>query len=141
MRSRQRVRSIVLMIHLAGANIIDARIHATRSGWAVDNFLIQDPHGAAVPRSGAARADRTLDRGCARHRIALEPRLVQRPLPHHRSKAFDVDPRVLFDNKASNRFTVIEVNARDRSALLNRLARTLFEEGLVVHSAHITAYG
>ena len=47
---------------------------------------------------------------------------------------------MVFDNKASNRFTGIEVNARDRSALLNRLARTLFEEGLVVHSAHITAY-
>ena len=36
---------------------------------------------------------------------------------------------------------MIEVNARDRSALLNRLSRALFEEGLVVQSAHITAYG
>ncbi len=36
---------------------------------------------------------------------------------------------------------MIEVNARDRSALLNRLARALFESQLIVHSAHITAYG
>ena len=50
-------------------------------------------------------------------------------------------PRVIFDNDASSRFTVVEVNALDRPALLNRLARTLFESRLMVHSAHITTYG
>src|SRR5262249_17259251 len=33
-------------IHLAGGNIIDARIHTTRDGMAIDNFLVQDPFGA-----------------------------------------------------------------------------------------------
>jgi [protein-PII] uridylyltransferase len=32
-------------IHLAGGNIIDARIHTTRDGLALDNFLVQDPLG------------------------------------------------------------------------------------------------
>ena len=36
---------------------------------------------------------------------------------------------------------MIEVNARDRPALLNRLARALFESQLMVNSAHITNYG
>ena len=36
---------------------------------------------------------------------------------------------------------MIEVNARDRPALLNRLARALFEGRLVIHSAHVTNYG
>ncbi|HZV09419.1 MAG TPA: hypothetical protein VFF94_06655, partial [Novosphingobium sp.] len=40
-----------------------------------------------------------------------------------------------------NRFTVVEVAARDRPALLNRLARALFEARLIVHSAHIATYG
>ena len=48
---------------------------------------------------------------------------------------------MIFDNAASSRFTVIEVNARDRPALLNRLARVLFESRLMVHSAHIATYG
>uniref|UniRef100_UPI0035944F19 [protein-PII] uridylyltransferase n=1 Tax=Blastomonas sp. TaxID=1909299 RepID=UPI0035944F19 len=30
-------------IHLAGGNIIDARIHTRRDGMALDNFLVQDP--------------------------------------------------------------------------------------------------
>ncbi len=128
-------------IHLAGGNIIDARIHTTREGWAVDNFLVQDPHGRPFREEAQVeRLEKSIADALA-NRIDLAPRLAQRPLPHGRSKAFDVRPRVVFDNKASNRFTVIEVNARDRSALLNRLARALFEEGLVVHSAHITAYG
>ena len=50
-------------------------------------------------------------------------KLAARPLAHSRAKAFDVAPRVGFDNDASNNFTVIEVTARDRPALLNRLAR------------------
>ncbi|WP_341710926.1 [protein-PII] uridylyltransferase [Erythrobacter sp.] len=128
-------------IHLAGGNIIDARIHTTRQGWALDNFLVQDPHGGAfAERSQLDRLKKSIGDALA-NRVDLAPRLAQRPLAHSRARVFDVSPRVLFDNKASNRFTVIEVNARDRPALLNRLARTLFEQRLVVHSAHITNYG
>ncbi len=128
-------------IHLAGGNIIDARIHTTRKGWAIDNFLVQDPHGAPFRDAHQfERIERTITDALA-NRIDLSPRLAKRPLPHSRSKVFDVSPQVGFDNKASNRFTVIEVNARDRPALLNRLARVLFENRLVVHSAHITHYG
>lgn len=128
-------------IALAGANIIDARIHTARSGWAIDNFLVQDPlgkpfrEGQQIERLKAAIADALANRG------EMVPKLAARPLPRSRAGAFEVAPRVTFDNNASNRFTVIEVNARDRPALLNRLARALFECNLVVHSAHITAYG
>ena len=128
-------------IHLAGANIIDARIHTTRSGWAVDNFLVQDPHGRPFREEGQLRRIEKSIGDALANRIELVPQLAKRPLHHNRAKAFDVAPRVLFDNKASNKFTVVEVNARDRAALLNRLARALFEQRLVVHSAHITAYG
>ena len=128
-------------IHLAGGNIIDARIHTTRDGWAIDNFLVQDPHGRPFREPAQlGRLEHSIADALA-NRIELAPKLAQRPLPHGRAAAFEVRPRVLFDNKASGRFTVIEVNARDRPALLNRLGRALFEGGAIVHSAHITAYG
>ena len=73
--------------------------------------------------------------------MKLQPGLAARPLARLRADAFDVSPMVVFDNQASNRFTVIEVSSRDRPALLNRLARTLFEARLIVHSAHIATYG
>lgn len=128
-------------IHLAGANIIDARIHTARSGYAVDNFLVQD-HNAQPFREEAqmARIEKGI-RDALLAKVELVPKLAARPLAHSRAKAFDVAPRVGFDNDASNHFTVIEVTARDRPALLNRLAHALYKASLIVHSAHITAYG
>src|SRR3546814_14173523 len=35
-------------IHVAGGNIIDARIHTTRDGMALDHFLVQDPSSEAL---------------------------------------------------------------------------------------------
>ncbi len=128
-------------IHLAGGNIIDARIHTTSNGITLDNFLVQDPLGRPfMEDEQIARLKQAIGDALA-NRVELVPQLAKRPAAHARADAFDVRPRVLFDNDASNRFTVIEVNARDRPALLNRLARALFEAQLIVHSAHITTYG
>jgi len=128
-------------IHLAGGNIIDARIHTSRRGYAVDNFLVQDPLGQPFHEEGQlARLKQSITDALG-NRIKLVPKLAQRPLARNRSKAFDVRPSVVFDNSASNRFTVIEIIARDRPALLNRLSRALFESNLMVNSAHITNYG
>ena len=128
-------------IHLAGANIIDARIHTTRVGKAVDNFLVQDPLGQ--PFREASQLDRLEQaiRDALANRIELVPQLAKRPLARPRASSFDVRPEIFIDNDASNRFTVIEVNARDRPALLNRLARALFECRLMVNSAHVTQFG
>ena len=52
-----------------------------------------------------------------------------------------MQPNVLIDNKASNRYTVVEVNARDRPALLFALAFALFESKVTIRSAHIATYG
>ncbi|WP_284124137.1 [protein-PII] uridylyltransferase [Parerythrobacter aestuarii] len=128
-------------IHLAGGNIIDARIHTTRNGWAVDNFLVQDPLGKSFAEARQLERIKQSITDAIANRGELVPKLAKRPLKQSRAAAFDVRPWVQFDNDASSRFTVVEVNARDRPALLNRLGRALFENQLMVHSAHITAYG
>ncbi len=128
-------------IHLAGANIIDARIHTAKSGFAVDNFLVQDQHGQPFREEAQIARIQKGIRDALLAKVELVPRLAARPLAHSRARAFDVAPRVGFDNDASNHFTVIEVTARDRPALLNRLAHALYKANLIVHSAHITAYG
>jgi [protein-PII] uridylyltransferase len=128
-------------IHLAGGNIIDARIHTAKNGTAVDNFLVQDPLGRPFGEEVQLARLKTAIADALANRVKLVPQLAARPLARPRAEAFTVRPRVEFDNDASNRFTVIEVNARDRPALLNRLARALFESRLIVHSAHIATYG
>ena len=41
-------------ISLAGGNIIDARIHTTDDGMALDNFLVQDMSGRAIRRAATS---------------------------------------------------------------------------------------
>ena len=128
-------------ISLAGANIIDARIHTTRVGKAVDNFLVQDPLGKPFQEAAQLeRLQKSIEDSLA-GKVDLVPQLAKRPLARPRAESFDVRPTVLVDNKASGRFTVIEVTARDRPALLNKLAHALFANRLMVNSAHITHYG
>ena len=128
-------------IHVAGGTIIDARIHTTRDGMAIDNFLVQDPLGGTFTEpERLARLTRAIEDALAnRHRLA--DRLAARPLPRARAEAFPIEPNVLIDNRASNRYTVVEVNARDRPALLNALAHALFQSKVTIHSAHIATYG
>ncbi len=128
-------------IHLAGGNIIDARIHTAHNGMAVDNFLVLDPLGRPFSESGQLERLHTAIADALSNRTKMQPQLAARPLARPRADAFEVRPRCDFDNKASQRFTVIEIASRDRPALLNRLARALFDSRLIVHSAHIATYG
>ncbi|RYY44597.1 MAG: [protein-PII] uridylyltransferase, partial [Sphingomonadales bacterium] len=127
-------------IHAAGGNIIDARIHTTRDGMALDNFLVQDPLGRPFDDPGQlARIETGIAEALA-NRAKLTERLAAKPL-RLRADAFTIEPNVLIDNKASNRFTVIEVQARDRPALLHHLAYALFQSKVTIHSAHVATYG
>lgn len=128
-------------IHLSGGNIIDARIHTTRDGMAIDNFLVQDPLGRPLMEEEQIERLKTAIADALANRQRMVPKLVARPTARPRADTFHSAPLVLIDNKASNRFTVIEVNAHDRPALLNRLAFALFDLRLIVHSAHIATYG
>jgi [protein-PII] uridylyltransferase len=126
-------------IAAAGANIIDARIHTTRDGMALDNLLVLDGRGRPY-------ADRRLRQRLVRSVEAALTGEHAPPLPageagRARNTAFDVAPSVAIADRASTRTTVVEVNARDRRALLAALAAAIHVEGHRIHSAHIATYG
>ena len=73
--------------------------------------------------------------------MCIRDRLHAKPNARPRADAFAIEPAALIDNRASNRYTVIEVNARDRPALLYALAHALFQAKVMIHSAHIATYG
>jgi [protein-PII] uridylyltransferase len=128
-------------ISLSGGNIIDARIHTTADGMALDNFLVQDATGAAF--SDQHRIDRlnSAVRAAVKGQEPMTERLEARALPLVRADAFTIQPAVFVDNRASGRYTVVEVNARDRAALLSGLAQAIFESDATIGSAHIATYG
>jgi len=127
---------------LFGASIVEARIFTLANGHALDIFTIQNAAGKAVSDP------RDLER--LKNRIAnsltgeLRPwrELVGREsLPRRARDVFEVPPRVLIDNTASNFFSVIEVNGRDRPGLLHDVTRALTECGLQIGTAKISTYG
>jgi [protein-PII] uridylyltransferase len=123
---------------LAGANIIDARIHTTHDGMALDNLLVLDGRGNPYSdRRLRSRLVRSVEAALTR------PEAPQLPTGDvsRRSAAFDVAPSVAIADRASTRTTVVEVNARDRPALLAALAAAIHAVGHRIHSAHIATYG
>jgi [protein-PII] uridylyltransferase len=127
---------------ISGANIVDAKIFTLANGMALDTFSLQDLEGK--PFDGPQR----LARLAARVELSLSNRLdIARELDSQKSawpksdRVFTVQPRVLVDNNASDTFTVIEVNGRDRPGFLHVVTRALTRMNLQIASAHITTYG
>jgi len=123
----------------AGASIVDARIHTTRDGMALDNLLVQDSQRRPyADRRLRARLVKAVQAALAED--VMPPAPSPPPLPRRRA-AFKVAPSVIVAEQASTRTTVVEVNARDREGLLARLAFAIHSQGLQVRSAHIATYG
>ncbi|WP_421995546.1 [protein-PII] uridylyltransferase [Roseococcus sp.] len=126
---------------VAGASIVDARIHTLTNGMALDTFWVQDSAGGAFEAPHRlARLSVLIEQALSgRLRLSAEIRKVRREPA--RLAAVTVPPRVVVDNFASNTHTVIEVNGRDRPGLLHDVTAAISEQGLQIASAHITTYG
>jgi len=128
---------------VAGASIVDARIHTMTNGMALDTFWIQDAAGGTfdAPHRLARLAVLIEQALSGRIRLAAEIRKVSKLLLGQRMRAIHVPPRVVIDNHASNTHTVLEVNGRDRPGLLHDVTAAVSDQGLQIASAHVTTYG
>ncbi len=128
---------------VAGASIVDARIHTMTNGMALDTFWVQDAAGGTfdAPHRLARLAVLIEQALSGRLRITAEIRKMSKVLLGQRMRAIHVPPRVVIDNHASNTHTVLEVNGRDRPGLLHDVTAAISEQGLQIASAHVTTYG
>ncbi len=128
-------------IAMAGASIVDAKAFTTADGVALDTFWVQSAdRGAFDDDERLARIASLLEAALAGE-IRLDRALDRRPSFPRRTAALGIEPRVLIDNEASSRHTVIEIVGRDRTGFLHDVARTLTALGLSIVSAHISTYG
>jgi [protein-PII] uridylyltransferase len=128
---------------VAGATIVDARIHTLTDGMALDTFWIQDAGGGSLEAPHRlAKISAVIEQVLSgRLRLATEIEKAANSVVGGRMRAIHVPPRVVVDNSASNRHTVIEVNGRDRPGLLHDVTAAITSQGLQIASAHITTYG
>ncbi len=128
---------------VAGASIVDARIHTLTNGMALDTFWVQDAAGGAfdAPHRLARLSVLVEQSVSGRLQLATEIGRMGEALIGRRMRAIHVPPRVVLDNRASHTHTVIEVNGRDRPGLLHDVTSAISDQGLQIASAHVTTYG
>ena len=128
---------------VAGASIVDARIHTMTNGMALDTFWIQDAAGGTFDAPHRlARLSVVIEQALSgRLRLTSEIRKLSKSLLGRRMRAIHVPPRVVVDNHASHTHTVLEVNGRDRPGLLHDVTAAISDQGLQIASAHVTTYG
>jgi [protein-PII] uridylyltransferase len=122
----------------AGFSILDAKIHTTRTGWALDTFQIVTTmlpeHYRELITMVESGLTRTIDN--------------QGPLPapsrgrlSRRVKSFPMSPRVTLkpDDKAQN--WLLSISASDRNGLLYSIATVLAKHGIDLQLAKISTLG
>ncbi|MXV44141.1 [protein-PII] uridylyltransferase [Saccharibacter sp. 17.LH.SD] len=127
---------------LCEASIADARIHTLSNGMVLDSFWIQDGYGEAFEEPDhVARLKETIDAALTGN-IDLPVALAAATPPlTRRLEALNIPSRIVIDNDASDSFSVVEVNGRDRPALLYDITAALSRASMHISSAHITTYG
>ena len=126
----------------SGASIVDARVHTTNDGMAIDTIWIQAAGGGALrDEEHLERLEQRVVRALTEDKEGADAaacEVAPRPV---RSAPIALEPHVLVDNGASTGYTVIEVSARDRPGLLYDITRTLSACGVSIGSAHISTVG
>ena len=129
-------------IAASGATIVDAKIFTTNDGMALDTFFIQDAEGGAFDQPNRlARLTKSIERTLRGEFLPKAAMPAEKPGLPSRTRVFRVPPLVLIDNNASNRYTVIEVNGRDRPGFLYDVTKALYDLSLSIGSAHVATYG
>ena len=128
-------------IAVSGASIQDAKVFTTKDGMALDSFWIQEADGELFKDTHRIeRLKKTIARTLAGELLPRKE-LTALSSRSHKMDAFAIEPRVLIDNKASNRYTLIEVNGLDRPTFLYLLSQALVDLKLSIGSAHIATFG
>jgi len=113
----------VLAAH--GLDILSARIVSTADGYALDVFEVRGRAGRPVERTRWRRARADLV-AAARGKLDVAALLERRRGGNILHRALPpVATRVSVDNRASQRFTVVDVRGEDRLGLLHDLATAL----------------
>ena len=127
-----------------GVRIIDARIFTSNNGLAFDSFYVQTEKKEAIKNANhIARLTKTiknLHQGSMRALDEIDKK-EKKTKKHRLSSIFSFEPKIEFDNDASDQYSVIEVECVDHSGLLYQLALTIFNQDLFLSSAHIATYG
>ena len=112
-----------------GLNILKAEAFANARGTILDTFAFEDPkRNLDLNPPEVERLKMTLEK-VARGRLRARDLLKGRPAPAPPSRGSRIEPRISFNQSASETSTLIETVSEDRPGLLYELTRAISEAG------------
>jgi len=119
-------------------NVVDAKIHTTRHGYALDTFLVMETNEERQEHGLPEKVERDLATTLAT-RPPLGPAATGRV--SRQARHFAIEPVVnLRPDEKGQRF-ILSITAGDRPGLLYRIARVLGEHQVNLQTAKITTLG
>ncbi|MEF9995748.1 MAG: [protein-PII] uridylyltransferase, partial [Burkholderiaceae bacterium] len=119
-------------------SILDARIHTTRHGWALDTFLVTDHGRNPHYRELLSQIEHELAELIAKAAPLAAP---AKGRMSRQSRHFPISPAVQLQPDERGRNYLLSITATDRIGLLYSIARVLAEHGVNVQTAKILTLG
>ncbi len=120
-------------------NILDARIYTTRTGYALDTFLVLDEAGTPVTEDFRIEEITHTLLDMLRNPQQPPVDVVRRGSRH--IKHFNIETRITFDNEPDFGKTQLELITPDHPGLLSKVGKAFIESDILVDSARITTIG
>jgi [protein-PII] uridylyltransferase len=128
----------------AGFNILDAKVHTTRTGYALDTFEVVQAHAAADRDTASAHRDLI---ALVEHQLAAAVS-SEAPLPDpargrlsRRVRSFPITPRVSLRPDERGQRYLLSVSTSDRAGLLYSIARVLAQHRINLELAKVMTLG
>jgi [protein-PII] uridylyltransferase len=119
-------------------SVLQAQVHTTRKGYALDSFLLIEPNGQHHYRDLLSLIETELSDVLRKMAPLGEP---SRGRISRRSRYFPIRPRVEMHADEKGSRYLLNVLANDRTGLLYGLARVLGKHGLNLHTARVNTLG
>jgi [protein-PII] uridylyltransferase len=122
----------------AGYNILDAKVHTSKTGYALDTFQVVSPLGEQYQRDLIPMVETQLAQAVASTGPLPEP---ARGRLSRRVRSFPITPRISLHPDERGQRWVLGVSTSDRTGLLYAIARVLAKHHINLQLAKISTLG
>jgi [protein-PII] uridylyltransferase len=119
-------------------SVLDAKIHTTKRGYALDSYLVVNPIGTGNHRDWLQLVEAELTQALS-ERLELANPIKGRI--SRRSRYFPIQPKVDLRSDTRGEHFLLSVTANDRTGLLYSISRVLTQHGINLFNARVTTLG
>ncbi len=119
-------------------SVLDAKIHTTKRGYALDSYLVVNPIGTGNHRDWLQLVEAELTQALSERLVLANP--VKGRISR-RSRYFPIQPKVDLRSDTRGEHFLLSVTANDRTGLLYSISRVLSQHGINLFNARVTTLG